>query len=545
MGMRMVFLQGMLCGVLIGCSAAAAAAPNIVPKPVELERNLGKFRLGEETRILFAGTDPCLEKTAAYLASVLRPATGYPFPVAPAENEEPENCIVLSLMSDDEGLGREGYRLQVRRERIGIAAPQAAGLFYGIQTLRQLCPPEIFSPSLVHGQRWTVPCVRVRDYPRFAWRGMLLDVARHFMPKEFIKKFIDTMALHKMNSLQLHLTDDQGWRVEIEKYPKLTEVGAWRSETVVGHVRKTSRRFDGMRHGGFYTQEDIRELVAYATERHVNLVPEIEMPGHAQSAIAAYRELGNTDEKLPVLTYWGVNPNIFNPNETTILFLQDVLSEVLELFPSPYIHIGGDEAVKEQWEASAAVQVRIKALGLANETDMQRYFIGRMHDYLGEKGRRLIGWDEILEGGLSTGAVVMAWRGVDKAVEAARAGHDVVMAPTKFTYFDYYQGKKKSEPLAIGGFLPLEGVYSFDPMPEGLSEEEGKHILGAQGQLWTEYIKTPKHVEYMAFPRACALAEAVWTPQKDRDYDSFHRSLKAHLQRLDMLGVTHRKLLSK
>jgi len=546
MSIEMALFSGVLCAALVGCAAAEASALSIVPKPVEVDRSRANFTVDGETQILFGAANAELEKVADYLASVLRPATGLPLPVAAtAEKEAHENNSLLSLVEDDGELGREGYRLEVCRKGVDIAAPHAAGLFYGIQTLRQLLPPQVFSETPVEGQQWTVPCVRVRDYPRFAWRGLLLDVARHFMPKEFVKKFIDTMALHKMNSLQLHLTDDQGWRVEIKKYPKLTEVGAWRSETVAGHVRATPQRFDGIRHGGFYTQEDIRELVAYAAERHVNLVPEIEMPGHAQSAIAAYPELGNTGEQLPVLTYWGVNPNIFNANESTILFLQDVLAEVIQLFPSPYIHIGGDEAVKDQWKASPTLQARIKELGLANETEMQRYFIGRMHNFLDEKGRRLFGWDEILDGGLSSGAVVMAWRGVDKAVQAARAGHDVVMAPTKFTYFDYYQGKRESEPLAIGGYLPLKRVYSFNPMPEELSEEEGKHILGAQGQLWSEYIKTPEHVEYMAFPRACALAEVAWTPQKDRDYDTFLKSLETHFQRLESLGVGYRELKSK
>jgi hexosaminidase len=371
---------------------------------------------------------------------------------------------------------------------------------------------------------------------------MLVDVARHFMPKESLMEFIDTLALHKMNSLQLHLTDDQGWRVEIKKYPKLTEVGAWRKETLLGHARHTPRKFDGTPHGGFYTQEDIRELVAYAAERHVRLVPEIEMPGHAQAAIAAYPELGNTGEQLPVWTSWGVNENIFNADEKTIQFLQDVLEEVIALFPGEYIHIGGDEAVKGQWEQSEAVQARIKELGLSDEREMQAYFIGRMNDFLAERGRRLIGWDEILEGGLTKGATVMAWHGDEPAVRAAREGKDVVMAPTAYTYFDYYQGDKRTEPLAIGGNLPLERVYAFDPIPKELTSQEARHILGAQGQLWTEYIATSEHLEYMAFPRACALSEVVWMPQDAREYDDFVARLGTHLERLETRSTNFRRL---
>ncbi len=416
------------------------------------------------------------------------------------------------------------------------------GLFYGVQTLRQLLPPAVFSAAPVDGQKWTVPAVSIEDAPRFAWRGMMLDPCRHFIPKEFIKKFIDTIAVQKMNHLHLHLTDDQGWRIEIKKYPKLTEVGAWRAETVVGHAGKPNAKYDGIRHGGFYTQDDLRELVAYAADRHVTVIPEIEMPGHAQAAIAAYPELGNVKEPLPVFTTFGVNKNIFNVEESTILFLQDVLGEVVEIFPSTYIHIGGDEAVKDQWKESEAVQKRMKELGIADEAKMQSYFIARMNDFLKGKGRKLIGWDEILEGGLGKDATVMAWRSVDKGIEAAELGNDVVMAPTAFTYLDYYQGKPKDEPLGIGGNLPLSKVYGFDPLPKKLDPEALSHIMGTQGQLWSEYIPGPDHLEYMAFPRACALAEVAWTPQAQRDFKDFSERLKTHVERLDKMGVKYRPL---
>ena len=404
MSMTMALLLGTVCagGVRDGSEI------RIIPEPVKVEAGRGTFRLNEETRILCEPWNDGATKAAKYLATVLCPATGYPLPVETASESREvdrvdcvggvDNAILLVIVSGEEGLGREGYRLRVTRKGVVISAPHGAGLFYGVQTLRQLLPTDVFSPTRVERKKWTVPCVEIEDFPRFAWRGMLLDVARHFMPKEFLKEFIDALALHKMNSLQLHLTDDQGWRVEIKKYPRLTEVGAWRKETVVGHARHTPWKFDGKPHGGFYTQDDIRELVAYAAERHVRLVPEIEMPGHAQAAIAAYPELGNTGEELPVWTGWGVNENIFNADKKTILFLQDVLEEVVALFPGQYIHIGGDEAVKGQWEQSEAVQARIKELGLNDEREMQAYFIGRMNDFLAERGRRLIGWDEILEG---------------------------------------------------------------------------------------------------------------------------------------------------
>lgn len=532
----------LLCAaVMAALSQPATADVHIVPRPASVELSKGQFRVNEDTAIAFESGWPEAKALAAYLQSVLQPATGFAFRVSPLDKADVSaNTIVLARLTQD--AGAEAYELQVDSGGIRIAAPQAAGLFYGIQTLRQLLPPAILSDALVESVPWDVACVNIEDRPRFAWRGMLLDVSRHFMSMETLKKCIDTLALHKMNSLQLHLTDDQGWRIEIKKYPKLTEVGAWREETVIGHASKKPVKYDGKRHGGFYTQDDIRELVAYAQERFVNIVPEIEMPGHAQAAIAAYPELGNTGETLPVHTTWGVNENIFNAEESTILFLQDVLEEVLDLFPSTYIHIGGDEAVKKQWKLSPAAQARIKELGLKDENELQSYFIRRMDTFLTERGRRLVGWDEILEGGLAKGATVMSWRGVKGGVAAARAGHDVVMAPNTHTYFDYYQGDPALEPLAIGGNLPLDRVYRFRPIRSTFSEEEAAHILGVQGQLWTEYIATPDYLEYMAWPRMCALAEIAWTPQDLREYADFRQRLDTHTQRLDAMKVNYRKL---
>jgi len=505
-----------------------------------MEQSEEAFTFTADTAIVFQKGNADAEATALFLAETLRSSMGYPLPVS-ARTASTTNAVVLEIETSTE-LGAEGYRLVTNKEWVVIEAHTAAGLFYGVQTLRQLLPAAVFSKEVVKDTEWRVPGVRIEDKPRFGWRGLLVDPARHFFPKETIMKMMDVMALHKMNRLQLHLTDDQGWRIEIKKYPKLTEVGAWRKETLVGHLTGKEEQYDGTPHGGFYSQDDIRELVAYGAARHITLVPEIEMPGHAQAAIAAYPELGNVSEPLPVLTKWGVNPNIFNPAESTILFLQDVLAEVVELFPGEYVHIGGDEAVKEQWESSEAVQKRMQELGVKDETAMQAYFIARMNTFLKEKGKKLIGWDEILDGGLGKDATVMAWRSVEKGLEAARAGNDVIMAPTKYTYLDYYQGKVKDEPLAIGGFLPLKKVYEFNPMLEELSLEETAHVLGTQGQLWSEYIPTPEHLEYMAFPRACALAEVAWTPQEQRNYDDFLERLKTDLVRLDALGVNYRPL---
>jgi hexosaminidase len=384
---------------------------------------------------------------------------------------------------------------------------------------------------------------------------MHLDVSRHFMPKEFVKKYIDLLALHKMNTLHWHLTDDQGWRIEIKKYPRLTEVGAWRSQTLVGHSpgRDTTHNiYDKRPHGGFYTQEDVREIVAYARERFVRIVPEIEMPGHSQAAIAAYPSLGNFGDTVRVWDQWGVTPHILNPSDTTIAFMQDVLTEVMALFPGEFIHVGGDEAIKPEWKASPRAQARIRALGIAPddstnprdvraENELQSWFITQMDKFLTSHGRRLIGWDEILEGGLAPNAAVMSWRGTQGGLAAARAGHDVVMTPGSHTYFDHYQSRNTTlEPLAIGGFLPLDTVYSYEPVPAELEPEFQKHILGAQGQVWTEYIEGPKNVEYMAFPREAALAEVLWTPPARRDLADFLARLATHLERLRALDVTFR-----
>jgi len=529
--------------LLIPMIAFAQTKPvSVVPKPVQITLHPGSFQLRPNTVIV---ADNAALSEARLLSRRLSPATGFPFEI---KTLSPRAVSMIDMRIDPslERLGSEGYRVEVTPQKISIRAPATAGLFYAGQSLLQLLPPEIFRDAKAPNVDWQIPCGQIEDYPRFKWRGALLDVGRHFMPKEFVKKFIDLLALHKMNSFHWHLTDDQGWRIEIKKYPKLTQIGAWRKETLVGRLENESQKelkFDGTPHGGFYTQDDAREIVEYARVRHVNIVPEIEMPGHAQAAIAGYPELGNTGQQLDVATKWGVIENIFNPKETTILFLQDVLTEILQIFPSKFIHIGGDEAVKTQWKASADAQARIQELKLKNEEELQGYFTRRMAEFLSSKGRRLIGWDEILEGGIAPNTIVMSWRGEKGGIAAAQAGHDVVMAPTGYTYFDYYQSKDKDkEPLAIGGYLPLEVVYHYEPVPKEIAMEFSKHVLGSQGQLWTEYMPSSKQVEYMAFPRLTALAEVTWSSKEERNFPEFLERLNHHLKRLAILDVNYRRL---
>jgi len=536
-------------GVLGSSIIPAAKSPGgsnrqsvcIIPLPVSIEYLDGHFRLTPSTRVV-AENEAASE--ASKLVEALASATGFRLKLI-SSSQSPKQTIKLELDNNLLQSGDEGYELQVMSDYILIRACKPAGLFYGIQTLLQLFPQQIFSGEVVRDIQWEMPCVRIVDYPRFQWRGLLVDSARHFLPVEDLLKFIDTMALHKFNSLQIHLTDDQGWRIEIKKYPRLTEVGAWRSETLVGHMRDKPWRYDGKPHGGYYSQDDIRRIIKYAADRHVRIVPEIEMPGHARAAISAYPNLGVFPEKqrnLKPWTHWGVSEDIFAPRAETIEFLQDVLSEVMDLFPGKYIHIGGDEAVKNQWKASEEIQALIREKGLENEEQFQAWFTKQMDTFLTEHGRRLVGWDEILEGGLAPGATVMSWRGEKGGITAANAGHDVVMAPTTHTYFDYYQGPAEKEPLAIGGNLPLEKVYRYEPVPKEISPERAGHVLGVQGQLWREYISTMSHLEYMAYPRAAALAEVGWSQADTKDYEKFLSRLRHHLKRLDEREVNYRRL---
>jgi hexosaminidase len=522
--------------------AADSASIAIVPRPESLTVGRGRFVINANTDIY---TDAASADIARRFAASLLPATGLSIPVR--VGAAPATGIVVERNKRLTRLGDEGYELAVTARRISVRARERAGVFYGFQTIRQLLPPAVFREAKVDSVAWTIPAVRIVDRPRFAWRGAHLDVGRHFMPKEFVKKYIDLIALQKMNTFHWHLTEDQGWRLEIRKYPRLTQVGAWRTQTVVGRQNSrtdsTTWQFDGQRHGGFYTQDDAREIVAYARDRFVNVVPEIEMPGHALAAIASYPELGVTGQPADVGTRWGVYANILNAEPSTVTFMQDVLTEVMELFPSRFIHVGGDEADKALWKTSPRIQELIKGLGLRDEHDLQSWFIRQMDEFLTAHNRRLVGWDEILEGGLAPGATVMSWRGTQGGIEAARAGHDVIMAPTSHTYLDYYQSQNTDgEPLAIGGFLPIETVYSFEPVPAELEPQYRAHILGSQGQIWTEYLAGPKQVEYMAFPRLTALAEVLWTQPERKNYRDFLGRLPTHLERLSILDVAFRPL---
>jgi hexosaminidase len=547
-------LRGAMAGLLIVAAVSSAGAQDgdvatmrdstiaIVPQPVRVTPRVGQFRLTARTVIW---SDAASGPVARQLARYLEPATGFAF-VVRTTGTPPANSITLRQDPSLRRLGNEGYTLDASSSRVSLRAPGPAGLFYAVQTMRQLLPPQIFRAAPVAGVAWTIPAVAIEDSPRFSWRGAHLDVGRHFMPKEFVRKYIDLLALHKLNTFHWHLTEDQGWRLEIRKYPRLTGVGAWRRESLVG--RQSQQRdttqwvFDGEPHGGFYTQDDAREIVAYAKARFITVVPEIEMPGHALAAIAAYPELGVSGEPVEVGRRWGVYSDILNAEPSTVAFMQDVLTEVMEIFPGPYIHIGGDEADKAKWRITPRIAARIQELGVKNEDELQSWFIRQMDDFLTSKGRRLVGWDEILEGGLAANATVMSWRGTRGGIDAARSGHDVVMAPTSHTYLDFYQSENvTAEPIAIGGFLPLERVYSFDPMPAELEAQYARHVLGGQAQLWTEYMKDSKKVEYMAFPRLTALAEAVWTPLDRKNFADYRVRLETHLQRLTALDVNFRK----
>lgn len=501
-------------------------------------------------------TDPLLdagpgtEGTARWLRRELGAATGWELPAPGPAGPEGERPVIRLVLRPGIGreAGAESYELHVEPGLVLLEGADAAGLFYAAQTLRQLLGPDACRRAPLPGVVWRLPCGDVADGPRFGWRGMMLDVARHFTPKDGVLRYIDLLAAHKLNVLHLHLTDDQGWRVEIKRYPKLTGVGAWRARSRWGH--RASPLWNETPHGGFYTQDDLREIVAYAAQRHVRVVPEIDVPGHSQAAIAAYPELGNTDvvdtAALEVWDDWGVNENVLAPTEAVLRFYEGVFEELLELFPaevSPFVHIGGDECPKAQWRASATAQERIRELGVDGEDGLQSWFIRHFDGWLAERGRRLIGWDEILEGGLAPGAAVSSWRGYAGGVAAAEAGHDVVMCPEQQVYLDHRQAGGEGEPMPIGYVRTLEDVYRFEPVPPKLSEEAAAHVLGAQANVWTEVMEDQSRVDYQVFPRLAAFAEVVWSrlPQpEDRDYADFEARMTAHYRRLDALGVDYR-----
>ncbi len=513
----------------------------LIPFPAHIEPKPDAFLLTGATTIAVSHLDDEeLRSLADYGADLLRTMTGVNVAISDVEaGGDMDGTIALVLSRGGPSVSPEAYHLAVTPASITISAAAHPGLFYGLQTLRQLLPSDGSHRSVPQGAAWAVPAVEITDQPRFQYRGMHLDVGRHFFPVPFIKNYIDLLAMYKMNTFHWHLTEDQGWRIEIKKYPRLTEVGGFRKETI---LEKNFDPYigDGIPYGGFYTQEEIREVVAHARARYVAVIPEIEMPGHSTAALAAYPEFACTEGPFEVSTKWGVHQDIYCPSEETFAFLQDVLTEVMDLFPSRYIHIGGDEAPKIRWQESQLAQDVIRREGLTDEHELQSYFIKRIEEFLLTNGRRLIGWDEILEGGLAPEATVMSWRGMRGGIEAAREGHDVIMTPTSHVYFDYYQGDPENEPLAIGGYTPLERVYEFEPVPTELTAEEAEHVLGAQGNVWTEYMKTTDYVEYMVVPRLLALAEVVWSTTEMRYWDWFAARLQSHFRRLDDLDINYR-----
>lgn len=503
----------------------------IIPLPQHLEKGDGQFTLKQEAVISIPSGEDAWGQVASYLAGQIEAASGTALEI------QPDSDADIAMRFDDTIESEEGYQLQVSETKITITAKSPQGAFYAVQSLFQLMPPEIFSDQSTLKLPLQIPTVDIADNPRFSYRGMHLDVGRHFFNTEEVKQFLDLMALHKYNTFHWHLTEDQGWRIEIKQYPKLTEVGGFRKETLVGHFSEQPHQFDGKRYGGYYTQEEVKEIVAYAQERFITVIPEIELPGHAQAAIAAYPELGCQDEPVDVMTVWGVSENVYCPTEYTFNFLENVIDEVADLFPGEYFHIGGDECPKKQWEESTFCQELMRKEGLENEFELQSYFIRRIEKVLNAKGKRLIGWDEILEGGLAPNATVMSWRGMAGGIEAAKEGHDVIMTPTDYCYFDYYQSQNPDEPLAIGGFLPIEKVYQFEPVPEEIPAENQKHIIGGQANIWTEYIPDAEQLFYMAYPRASAMAEVLWSSSEQRDFQDFSERLLPHFPRLQATGI--------
>jgi hexosaminidase len=530
---------------LSSCQKPEDPMVSIIPQPLKVTQTTGIFRLTSRVKIAVMD-EAALSDQATYLKTRIQSATGYNLKTV---KESTGKIVSLQMEPGLEGtLGLEGYSLTVTKREVKILAATPAGVFYGIQSLLQLLPPEIYANKVTPGTKWTVPCVQITDKPRFVWRGFLLDVSRHFFPPSYIYDVLDYMAVHKLNRFQMHLTDDQGWRVEIKKYPKLTEVGAWRvnREDRNWNEREIQKPGEKATYGGFYTQDDIRKFVTYAALRNIVIIPEIEMPAHATASLAAYPQNSCTGAPLTVLPggIWPCNNIYCAGKEETFTFLEDVLTEIIALFPSQYIHIGGDEADKIQWTKCPVCQKRIKAEGLKNEKELQSYFIRRIEKFLNSQGRQLIGWDEILEGGLAPNAAVMSWRGTEGGIAAAKAGHPVVMTPTSHCYFDYYQGNPDMEPLAIGGYLPLEKVYSYDPLPQGLSAGESKMILGAQANLWSEYISDSSHANYMSYPRLTALSEVCWTSPGHKNFDDFSVRLIHQLKRFDAMGIKFSKSFS-
>lgn len=564
----------------------------ILPEPQKIdfpESEQNGFRLSKKSSIEGKGVD--LSKS--YIddfKSFISYETGFSL----SDKVNKKSNILLVIEEGIHDLGDEGYKISIiPKDNLKVEATTEKGLFYGIQTLKQIFyfskkkrddenftdfDIEVQVKSFIKSSTTTVdyssglatrgykrineqgyfqgveevqtkslnvyniPPMIIEDFPRFKYRGMMLDVSRHFMPVEFVKRYIDIISMHKMNKFHWHLTDDQGWRIEIKKYPKLTEIGSKRTETLKGHARFAGNnpKFDGVPHEGFYTQDEVKDIVKYANDRFVDVIPEIDMPGHTSALIAAYPEYGTSSEKVDVKKIWGVHDEILKPTDETFKFIEDIILELKELFPSSYFHVGGDEAKKTQWENSVEIQKLMADLEIEEEDSLQSYFIGRVEKILSNNGKKLIGWEEIIEGGLNENAIVMAWQGEEGGILAAKAGNKAIMSPKSHLYFDYYQAKT-GEPIAIGGFTPLDKVYSYEPVPKGLDINEASRIMGAQGNVWTEYIKTPDKVEYMSVPRMTALSEVVWSKRKARDFSEFKKRLNFYRFFLDKEKINYRK----
>jgi hexosaminidase len=506
---------------------------SIVPYPVRVSTSGQKFIISKNTVIRIDANNPELRQIAQAMAEALKSHVGGSIAIATTNGGKVTNSIVLTLNHTADTLGDEGYKLSVYSGGIDISANKPQGIFYGLQTFKQLLPVTTIGSTV------SIPAADIIDKPRFKWRGLMLDVGRYFYSVDFIKKYLDYMAMYKLNTFHWHLTEDHGWRIEIKKYPKLTQIGAWRAGT---QFDRAANQVDNNPHGGYYTQDQVREIVAYAKDRYITVVPEIEMPGHSLAALVAYPELSCTGGpfKMPVL--WGIQKDVYCPgNEQTFTFLQDVLTEVAALFPGPIIHIGGDECPKDRWKLCPKCQARIKAEGLKDEHELQSYFIKRIENFLLTKNKRIIGWDEILEGGLAPNAAVMSWRGIAGGIAAAKQHHDVTMTPAAFMYFDYYQGEPYNEPVAIGGLLTLEKVYSYEPVPAELTSDEAIYIKGVQANVWSEFIHSAEKVEYMTLPRAAAMAEVAWTPARLKNWEGFKDRMEGQYQRYDAMGINYSK----
>ncbi|HJW16408.1 MAG TPA: family 20 glycosylhydrolase [Flavisolibacter sp.] len=540
--MRLALTVFICAAFLFGVSINAQQSKNkqpyiaIIPRPLSLVPGQGAFLLSSNTRIVVEPGKPSTKKIAEMLAAQIQSQTGIKLLVTEHQKNSKSNAIVFSAKNAPDSLQNEGYQLTVNHTSIVINAKTPNGQFYGMQTLLQLLP---VGETTTGKKSIPLPAVAIYDKPRFSWRGVMLDVGRYYYSIDFLKKFLDYMSIHKLNTFHWHLTEDHGWRIEIKKYPKLTQVGAWRSGTQFDRTQ-----VNNIPHGGYYTQEQVKELVAYAADRYITIVPEIEMPGHSLAALVAYPELSCTGGPFQMPVKWNIQKDVYCAgNEKTFEFLENVLTEITALFPGPIIHIGGDECPKDRWKNCPKCQARIKALGLKDEYQLQSYFIHRIEKFLLTKNRNIIGWDEILEGGLAPNASVMSWRGIKGGIEAAKQKHNVVMTPSDYYYLDYYQGEPYLEPIAIGngGMISLKKVYDYEPVSEELTPEEAKYITGVQGNVWSEFIHSPDKVEYMLYPRAAALAETGWSAPSSKDWKDFSKRMEIQYQRYEKAGINYSK----